>query len=62
MESDEEVEFDAGVPTVPRPDRGRSRARDFQEEETARPTQLDGDHEPSVSAPSWVTGNRFAAL
>ena len=62
MESDEEDEFDAGVPTVPRPDRGRSRARDFHEEETARPTQLDGDDEPLVSAPSWVTRNRFAAL
>ena len=62
MQSDEEDEFDAGVPTVPGPDRDRSRARDFHEEETARPTQLDGDDEPLVSAPSWVTRNRFAAL
>ena len=59
---DEEDEFDAGVPTVPGPDRDRSRARDFLEEETARPTQLGGDDEPLVSAPSWVTRNRFAAL
>ena len=62
MESDEEDEFGAGVPTVPGPDRDRSRARDLHEEKTARPAQLDGDDEPMVSAPSWVTRNRFAAL
>ena len=59
MESDEEDEFDAGVRG---PDRDRSRSRDFHEEETARPTQLDSDDEPLVSAPSWVTRNRFAVL